>query len=417
MSELNRLIQKLCPNGVKYVPIWSVTAWDKNFNAVEKSKQAKVVKYHYLLAKDLRALAVDGGDVKLLSTGDDDYGYTTEEIGGNLISDGEIVAIPWGGNANVQYYKGKFITSDNRIATALDTSVLDNKYLYYCMLNRQSEIASYYRGSGIKHPSMRKVLDLEIPLPPLKIQQEIVKILDKFTQLQAELQAELDLRLKQYEHYRDDLLSFDGLSASVGGVPKVRLGDIVDYEQPTKYLVETAEYDDSYATPVLTAGKTFILGYTDEVNGVYVASAEDPVIIFDDFTTDSKWVDFPFKVKSSAMKMLKLSDNGQKTTLLRWVYLCMQRLNYAPMDHARHWISKYSNLEIPLPSLDVQKRLVNVLDNFDAICSDLKIGLPAEITLRQQQYEYYRDQLLTFAETGRIIFTDRQTDRREILRS
>ena len=212
-SRIKRLIDELCPNGVEYVPIWKVTAWDKKFNAVENYKQAKVVKYQYLLAKELRSLAVDGGDVKLLSTGDDSYGYTTEEIGGDLVSEGEIVAIPWGCNANIQYYKGKFITSDNRIATSLDTNVLDNKFLYYCMLNKQAEIATYYRGSGIKHPSMRKVLDMEIPLPPIKVQCAIGGILDKFSSLVSGisdgLPAEIKLRQQQYEYYRDKLLTFN----------------------------------------------------------------------------------------------------------------------------------------------------------------------------------------------------------------
>ena len=90
------------------------------------------------------------------------------------------------------------------------------------------------------------------------------------------------------------------------GVPFMPLGEILDYEQPTKYIVKSTDYDDSYETPVLTAGQSFILGYTDEVDGVYCASKEDPVIIFDDFTTSFHWVDFDFKVKSSAMKMLKL---------------------------------------------------------------------------------------------------------------
>ena len=88
------------------------------------------------------------------------------------------------------------------------------------------------------------------------------------------------------------------------GVEFKPLGDLLDYEQPTKYIVRSTEYDDSYKTPVLTAGQSFILGYTDEEDGIYQASKESPVIIFDDFTTSFHWVDFPFKVKSSAMKIL-----------------------------------------------------------------------------------------------------------------
>src|SRR5699024_5433190 len=96
-----------------------------------------------------------------------------------------------------------------------------------------------------------------------------------------------------------------------------KLGEITEYEQPTKYRVKSTNYNDEYITPVLTAGKTFILGYTDETNGIYNA-AKDPVIIFDDFTTANKWVDFDFKVKSSAMKLITSKDESK--VLLRYVY-------------------------------------------------------------------------------------------------
>ncbi len=149
MSRLSEMIKKLCPNGVEYRPLWSVTIWDKKFNAVDRAKQPKVIKYNYFLANDLKPLIVKGGSVKLLTTNTTNL-YTTEELAGDLISEGEVVTIPWGGNPNIQYYKGKFLTADNRIATSKDTSVLDNKYLFYFMQSRREEIGSFYRGSGIK---------------------------------------------------------------------------------------------------------------------------------------------------------------------------------------------------------------------------------------------------------------------------
>ena len=209
MSKLSEMIATLCPNGVEYRPLWSVTFWDKKFNAVDRAKQPKVIKYNYFLANDLKPLIVKGGSVKLLTTNSSNI-FTTEELAGDLMSEGEVVTIPWGGNPNVQYYKGKFLTADNRIATSRDISILDNKYLFYFMQSRREMIGSFYRGSGIKHPDMAKVLDLEIPLPPLPVQREIVQILDNFANLTAELTAELAKRKKQYEHYRDMLLNFTG---------------------------------------------------------------------------------------------------------------------------------------------------------------------------------------------------------------
>ncbi len=119
--------------------------------------------------------------------------------------------------------------------------------------------------------------------------------------------------------------------AEVAWIP---LGEVTQYEQPTKYLVKTKNYDDAFETPVLTAGKTFILGYTDETNGVNKAS-ENPVIIFDDFTTANKWVDFDFKAKSSAMKMVTSSDDAN--FILKYVYYWMNTLpsDLIDGDHKR----------------------------------------------------------------------------------
>ena len=206
MSNLEELIERLCPDGVEYKPLWSVTAWDKKFNAVDRSMQPKTYSYHVLLAKDLFAMKQETGDVFLLSTGVE-TGWTTEEIAGDFMCEGEVVTIPWGKSSPVKglikYYNGKFVTGDNRIATSLNTDVLDNKYLYYWMVNNGEAIDKFYRGSGIKHPSMYDVLTMKLPVPPLEVQREIVRILDNFTFLTTELAAELAARQKQYEYYRD----------------------------------------------------------------------------------------------------------------------------------------------------------------------------------------------------------------------
>jgi type I restriction enzyme M protein len=134
----------------------------------------------------------------------------------------------------------------------------------------------------------------------------------------------------------------------------VPLGDVLDYEQPTSYIVSSVNYDNSYPTPVLTAGKTFILGYTDEKHGIFEKKL--PVIIFDDFTTATKLVDFPFKVKSSAMKILHVK---KEVADIEYVYHVMQNIEFDSSEHKRYWISQYSNILIPLPPLEVQKEIVN----------------------------------------------------------
>ena len=173
---------------------------------------------------------------------------------------------------------------------------------------------------------------------------------------------------------------------------KKKFAEVLDYEQPNKYIVKTKDYVNK-GIPVLTAGQTFMLGFTDEKNNIYHASKQEPVIIFDDFTTSTQWVDFDFKVKSSAMKILKSKD---ETTNLRFCYHYIKTIKFSTYEHKRMWLSEYSQLELPLPPLSVQEHVVSILDKFSEIANDLEQGLPAEIDLRQKQYEYYRNKLLSF---------------------
>lgn len=141
----------------------------------------------------------------------------------------------------------------------------------------------------------------------------------------------------------------------------IKLDDVLKYEQPTKYIVDKAIYDDNFAIPVLTAGKTFVLGYTDEMHGVF---NDLPVIIFDDFTTAFHYVDFPFKVKSSAMKILKpIREKAD----LKYLFYKMQTISIDKDLHKRYWISKYSQIIINLPPLPQQQKIANILDAADEL--------------------------------------------------
>ena len=201
--------------------LYELTIWDKKFNAVENYMQPNVKKYPTLLAVDLFNLERENGNVFLLSTGGQ-RGWTTEEVAGDNISEGEVVTIPWGKSRPVQevmkYYCGKFVTGDNRIATSNDIKKLNNKYLFYWMQTQSERIDKFYRGSGIQHPNMRNVLTLEIELPSIDEQKRIVSILDKFEKLCNDisqgLPAEIEARQKQYEYYRDKLLTFKELKVN-----------------------------------------------------------------------------------------------------------------------------------------------------------------------------------------------------------
>lgn len=145
------------------------------------------------------------------------------------------------------------------------------------------------------------------------------------------------------------------LNDKFGFVDSMKIKDFIDYEQPNGYIVESDRYNSKYSTPVLTAGQSFILGYTNESKGVY---EKGPCIIFDDFTTSVHYVDFPFKVKSSAMKILTTKSNAD----IKYCYYLLLSLSKMPPNHKRQWISTTSEKSYVLPSMDKQISIVKQLD-------------------------------------------------------
>jgi len=168
--------------------------------------------------------------------------------------------------------------------------------------------------------------------------------------------------------------------------------DLLDYIQPTEYIVESTEYDDTYKIPVLTAGKSFIKGYTNEINGIFDAL---PVIIFDDFTTATQFVNFPFKVKSSAMKILKPTSDLVNVKL---VFYFMQTVHLKSETHKRYWISEYSKLPIPLPP---EKEQQLIFDKIEALVTDIDKGIES-LKTAQQQLKVYRQAVLKWAFEGKL---------------
>ena len=237
----------------------------------------------------------------------------------------------------------------------------------------------------------QKLSQLMIPIPPLKEQGRIVAEMDKWISLidiVKNAKADLQTTIKQAKSKILDLaihgklvpqdpndepaiellkrINPDFTPCDNGhyaqlpdGWAVCRLEQVVDYEQPTAYIVNSTAYDDSYSIPVLTAGKSFIIGYTNETTGIY---SNLPCIIFDDFTTDSRLVDFPFKVKSSAMKILKICKDIE----IDYIAMFMSITRLVGDTHKRYWISEYSKLEIPIPPKAEQKRIVYAVRNLFA---------------------------------------------------
>ena len=264
------------------------------------------------------------------------------------------------------------------------------------------EGTKYFKGVvGQQRVHKEIFTDLHIPLPPFAEQQRIVEeieywfaLIDQIEQDKSDLQTAirqtkskiLDLAIhgklvlqNPNDEPASELLKRINPKAEItcdngyypqlpDGWCKCRLEDIVEYEQPQAYIVNSTDYDDRYLTPVLTAGKSFVIGYTNETEGIY---QNTPCIIFDDFTTDSKLVDFPFKVKSSAMKILKVADDIE----IEYVAMFMNITRLIGDTHKRYWISEYSKLCIPIPPKDEQKRIINaanaMFEKLDAIMESL----------------------------------------------
>jgi type I restriction enzyme, S subunit len=183
--------------------------------------------------------------------------------------------------------------------------------------------------------------------------------------------------------------------------------DLLDYYQPANYIVESTDYDRTYKTPVLTAGKSFIIGYTNEKVGIFNSI---PVIIFDDFTTATQFVNFPFKVKSSAMKILKPRDENVN---IKFIFYYMQTVHLKSETHKRYWISEYSKLSIPVPPLIEQHQIVSKIEE---LFSELDKGKQQLEKVRQQLKTYrlavlkwaFEGRFTSYAATGRDLFADDQ---------
>lgn len=168
------------------------------------------------------------------------------------------------------------------------------------------------------------------------------------------------------------------------GYSEYELGDLLEYEQPTAYIVESTDYSDSYSVPVLTAGKSFILGYTNEMDGVF---DKTPVIIFDDFTTATQYVNFPFKVKSSAMKILHINKD---LVLPKYIYYRIQIIQFDHSTHKRYWIQQYSKIRVSIPPISEQERIVARIEE---LFSQLDAGVET-LKKTKAQLAVYRQAVL-----------------------
>ena len=374
-----------------------------------------------------------GGNIPWLKTGElnNNYINSTEEHITQLALDECHLKINKIGNVLIAMYGatiGKLAITNIEVTTNQACCGCDpfiyNKFLFYYLMYVKDGLIS--KGIGGAQPNISKdiIVSFLICIPPLAEQQRIVQKIEELFSQVDKIEEEKQSLLKLIDRAKEKVLDLamkgklvkqdpDDEPASVllekifeekkklakegkiklskdellpsqisddndyyeklGYNPdinwlKLQIRDVLYYEQPTKYIVENTTYKNEYKTPVLTAGKSFILGYTNEVKGIY---NKLPCIIFDDFTTESKFVDFPFKVKSSAMKILSNNTNVN----IKFIYYLMRQIKVNFDTHKRYWISDFSKKDIIIPSLIIQNKLVKYIESFIKYFDNIKAEL------------------------------------------
>lgn len=249
----------------------------------------------------------------------------------------------------------------------IDEADLD--YLLYFFLTKKGksllELASPGGAGRNKTLGQKEFENLKLSIPS---KDEQIKIASFFRAVDEKLQA-LEKKKNLLEDYKkgvrqklfsQELRFKDESGNTFPKWEKKKLGNCLDYQQPTNYLVTSTEYDDKHMTPVVTAGKTFVLGYTAEAFGIY--NKDLPAIIFDDFTTASQFVDFPFKAKSSAMKILTAKNECN----IKFMFEALQMVNYETGAHGRHWISVFAEMEVLIPGFEEQVKIAKFLSAIDS---------------------------------------------------
>lgn len=416
MSRIDDLIAKYCPNGVEYKKLYEITFWDRNFKGTDKIIQPEIVTFKHVTAEYLRNIQqCPNGTITLLSTGNfsgkTDLSVVEDET---IVNTGEILSIPSGGSATIKYYQGDFIDSGNILAVSSDVKLYSLKYIYHYLLEKKDIVSKFFRGAGIKHPSMLDILQLSLPVPPLPVQEEIVKILDSFTELEVELEAELEARKKQYEYYRGELLSFSDETAESFWKPLGDVCEVTDYVANGSFadLRKNVVYKREPSFAVLIRLADFSNGF-DENNFIFI---------------DEHAYEFLSKTKLYGGEII-MSNIGSIGSLFKCPKL-KYKMSLAPNtimvktpnnDFYYHYFQSkkfqsdlikitsksampkfnktdLKKLLIPVPSKPEQERIIAILDKFDALVNDISVGLPAEIAARRKQYECWRNKLLTFPE-------------------
>lgn len=288
-----------------------------------------------------------------------------EKSSAKLVNKGDLLVALYGANSGDSAI-AKINGAINQAVLCLQ-SENSNVFVQNFLQHNRELITQKYLQGGQGNLSGEIIKSIRVPFPSSKEQQKIAACLVSLDALITAAQERLDAlkahkkgllqRLFPREGSKTPELRFAGFK---GAWEEKTLGEVLSYIQPTPYIVESTVYDPA-GTPVLTAGKTFVLGYTDEADGIFTNL---PTIIFDDFTTESRYINFPFKVKSSAIKMLTLKDDNND---LYFLYSLMSTIDFTVGAHKRYWISEFQNLIVSIPSLPEQQKIASCLSSLDTL--------------------------------------------------
>lgn len=389
MSKLDKLLRELCPDGVEH---------KKLVDAVSIERGKRVVRSQLSIS----------GKYPVYQNSLTPLGYHTDY---NYNANTTFIIVA-GAAGEIGFSDKAFWAADDCFTVVCPENVL-NRYIYHLLLNNQNQLASKVRKASIPRLSRSAIENLVIPIPPLDVQCEIVRILDNFTNLTAELTAELTARKTQYAYYRDKLLKAEtnaykyklGEIATVTKLAGFEFTNYVTYSENGNIIalrglnvkngrldLHDVKYVDKSDFSKLERSKLHIgdmlFTYVGTVGQVAIVDEEDKYYLAPNVAL----------IRCNKEVLLPQYMKYYFQTTRFWDKQIRRLLQSSSMQNIP--MEKIRKFEIAVPPLDVQNRIVNVLDNFEKICSDLNIGLPAEIEARQKQYEYYRDKLLTFKEVA-----------------